>query len=82
MDEQKWHDTWIATLIGNGFSQRQAHHIFFVCYGNQTLDLSKDPIADASMFVPTVAGEMTGDPNGWPNLLDSGFDGLSREASP
>ena len=52
MDEKTWHDTWIATLVGNGFSQRQAHHIFFVCYGNQELNLGKDPVSDASMFLP------------------------------
>jgi hypothetical protein len=58
MDEKTWHDTWIATLIGNGFSQRQAHHIFFICYGNQELNLGKDPVRDASMFLPAPGDDL------------------------
>jgi len=61
MTEATWHRLWQLTLLANGFTVREAHHAFYVLYGNQPVDLAKDPIADALVLLPvsSVQGEST-----------------------
>jgi hypothetical protein len=52
MSESEWHRIWVLVLVEGGIALRDAHHAFFVCYGNQLIDLNKDPIFDALTLVP------------------------------
>ena len=59
MTEATWHRLWQLTLLANGFTVWEAHHAFYVLYGNQPVDLAKDPITDALVLVPIRSGKAT-----------------------
>lgn len=48
MDVGKWHELWVTTVIANGFTKPQAYHIFYARYSEAGVDLTKDPVAEAS----------------------------------
>jgi hypothetical protein len=43
MSESEWHQAWIAALIAEGMSRREAHQAFFSRYANQPIDLTQNP---------------------------------------
>lgn len=46
--QAKWKLQWIAVLIENGIDREEAEQAFNVYYGNQEVDIFKDPIEEAS----------------------------------
>jgi hypothetical protein len=51
MNESIWHKLWTLVLIANDVPPREAHAAFHFLYSNQSIDLNKDPIADALTLV-------------------------------
>jgi hypothetical protein len=53
MTDTIWKKLWLLALVANDMEPADADHMFNVLYGNQTIDLNKDPISDALMLIPT-----------------------------
>lgn len=66
-------------LISRGFTKRQAHHIFFVRYGESGIDVTKDPIKEAVRVI--LADQICeGDAQHvWPHFTSKGLDGLPQQ---
>jgi hypothetical protein len=54
MTQEQWRKTWIDTLIDAGIFIETAEDAFDVCYANQEIDLSVDPIDAANVFIPQL----------------------------
>jgi len=52
MTDAIWKKLWMLTLVAYNVEAAQARQAFDVLYGNQAIDLYKDPISDALMLVP------------------------------
>jgi hypothetical protein len=79
MTHATWQRLWILVLLANGYTPQEAHHIFDVLYGNQTMDLNKDPIADAIALVPKATA-IKGGEDVRANFSSEGFDGLLQQS--
>ncbi|MNR76012.1 hypothetical protein D3C72_66650 [compost metagenome] len=45
--QMAWKRLWIETFIESGVSTDEAEHAFEVCYGNQQINVFRDPVDDA-----------------------------------
>jgi hypothetical protein len=52
MTKEEWRKTWINTLVEAGIFLDTAEDAFDVCYTNQEIDLTSDPVSAASAFIP------------------------------
>jgi hypothetical protein len=59
MSKDEWRKAWIDTLVEAGIFLDTAEDTFDVCYVNQNIDLTSDPVFAASAFIPAqVHGQM------------------------
>jgi hypothetical protein len=52
MTNEEWRKIWISTLVEAGIFLDTAEDTFDVCYSNQEIDLTSDPMSAASAFIP------------------------------
>jgi hypothetical protein len=54
MKQAKWKAQWIATFMLSGETKADAEHAYQVLYGNQSIDIYKDPVDDAKGICGTL----------------------------
>ena len=80
MNETIWRKLWVLVLIANDVPPREAHNAFFAMHGNQTIDLNKDPIADALVLFPELKKNKTGgEENVRTSIASARSDGLLQQ---
>jgi hypothetical protein len=78
MTETIWRKLWLLVLVANDVPHIEAQQAFNVIYGNQDIDLNKDPIFDALILIPNQ--QTIEDTNVRSNFAGTRFDGLLQQS--